>query len=509
MRYLVFLLMVTIISCSNPDITEVYKVADYGAVPNDGKIDSEAFNRAIAQCNLNGGGTVMVPPGNFIVGTIYMKSDVELHISHGAVVNGSTSLEDYDRSQSRGGMIFGRNLKNIALSGSGILNGNCMAFHDPGKMHIAGDLERNYTRQGENYLKEGDFFEDGPIAKGERPGMMVVFLDCSNVSVKDLNFRDSPTWTIRIGDCDNVRIEGVSIMNNLLIPNSDGIHFTNSRNITVSNCDIRAGDDALIFTGFSDEINVDGELEGEPVEEEFGNFAEVTENVTVSNCLLQSRSSGIRIGYGQHGIRNLSFSNIIIYGSNRGIGIFNRDTSTIENLFFSDIIIQTRLHSGHWWGNGEPIHISAISRHENQEAGRISNIRFTNVNADSETGMVIWGFEKDQIRNVEFQNISFILHSSPLSNEYGGNFDLRPVADHSFAIFRHDIPGLYAQNTRGLHFENFKLSWEGEFESFYTHGLETRNVTDLYIDKISRFPASPGAPVQRDMNMINTRLLQP
>lgn len=508
MKYLLFVVSVFALSCSNQETKTLVKVTDFGAIPNDGKVDTEAFNEAISECHQNGGGRVTVPPGNYIVGTIYMKSDVELYVSHGAVVNGSTRLDDYDRSQSRGGMIYGRNLKNIALSGSGILNGNSMAFHDPAKMHIAEDLERKFTRQGEDYLREGDFFQDGPIAKGERPGMMVVFLDCSNVSIKDLNFRDSPTWTIRIGDCDNVRVEGVSINNNLLIPNSDGVHFTNSRNITVSNCDIRAGDDALIFTGFSDEINVDGEIEGESVEEEYGNFTDITENVTVSNCLLQSRSSGIRIGYGQHGIRNLSFSNIIIYGSNRGIGIFNRDTSDIENILFSDIIIQTRLHSGHWWGNGEPVHISAISRHEGQEAGTISDIRFTHIKADSETGILIWGYRENQVRNIEFQNMDFTLHSSPLSSAYGGNFDLRPVADHTYAIFSHDIPGIYARNTEGLHFENFKLSWEGEFESFYTYGLETQNVKNLYMDRISRFPSSPGAKVSRDKNMVNTTLFQ-
>ena len=81
----------------------------------------------------------------------------------------------------------------------------------------------------------------------------------------------------------------------------------------------------------------------------------------MTNCTLVSRSSGIRIGgFDQNPMRNLVFSNITITNSNRGIGLFARDAGAIENVLFENIVIQTRLHSGDWWGNGEPIHLSAV-----------------------------------------------------------------------------------------------------------------------------------------------------
>ena len=149
-----------------------------------------------------------------------------------------------------------------------------------------------------------------------------------------------------------------------MIPNSDGIHCTASRNIRIVNCNIRAGDDAIIITGFARIENTPGFNSNEQDKYTHGNKTIYAENIQVSNCHLQSRSSGIRIGYGQHPIRRCIFTNIVIHDSNRGIGVFARDASTIEELVFSNIIIETRLHNGQWWGNGEPIHLSAISRFE-------------------------------------------------------------------------------------------------------------------------------------------------
>ena len=121
------------------------------------------------------------------------------------------------------------------------------------------------------------------------------------------------------------------------IPNSDGIDLYDSKVIRISDCAIHAGDDAIAIVSSS--------------------------NITVTNCILHSRSSGIRVGYNvfnNHNSGNLSFSNITIYDSNRGIGIYQRQKGNMENMIFSNIVINTRLHSGQWWGHGEPIHISSV-----------------------------------------------------------------------------------------------------------------------------------------------------
>jgi len=498
---LVVLTALLLAGCSNHENGR-YIITDFGAVAGENSLNTIAINKAINTCNESGGGTVVIPPGTFYSGTIVLKSNVELFLEHGAVLMGSGNLADYDTINAVGGLVYANNTRNIAISGTGSINGNGTHFHIPGKMHIAGDLQRKYIRQGERYLREGATFTDGPIAYENRPGMMIVIMNSENVKISNINLIDSPEWTFRIGDCDNVIFKGISILNNLLIPNNDGIHCTNSRNVVISDCDIRAGDDAIIVTGFSSEINVHGEAEEKTMAQRYGNKTGFAENITVTNCDLQSRSSGIRVGYGEHPIRNLIFSNLVIYGSNRGIGVFARDTASIENVLFSNIIIRNRLHSGHWWGNGEPIHVSSITKNEGKQAGQVRNIRFSNIIANSETGILLWGEQPNSLQNIEFDRVQLHIRNSPLAKDYGGNFDLRPTADLRYAIFKHDIPGFFVRNADNLKIKDFSLSWDSNVADYHSWGFEAENVKNLYIDPLSHFPAAPGSG-KKDISLTN------
>src|SRR4030042_3901445 len=213
-----------------------------------------------------------------------------------------------------------------------------------------------------------------------------------------------------------------------MVPDSDGIHSTTSRNVRISNCDIRAGDDAIIVTGFDIDEEVPEYSMKEQTRHTYGNKSIYAENFTVTNCQLQSRSSGIRIGYGQHPIRRCIFSNIQIYGSNRGIGIFAHDISDIEELVFSDIIIETRLHNGQWWGNGEPVHISAVCRFDGYSAGKVKNVQFNNIVATGEHGLIFYGLEDSKLENIKLNNVHLSIKKGAETLTYGGNFYLRPAA---------------------------------------------------------------------------------
>jgi polygalacturonase len=479
-----------------------YLITDFGAKPGENNINTEAITKAVNACAENGGGTVVIPAGTFYSGTIILKSNVELLLDHGSVLAGSGNMADYDTINAVGGLIYANNARNISITGTGTIFGNGTHFHIAGKMHIAGDLQRKYIRQGESYLREGATFADGPIDYEHRPGMMIVFVNSENVHISDITIKDSPNWTFRIADCDNVNVRNITILNNLLIPNNDGIHCTDSRNIVISDCDIRAGDDAIIVSGFAPEINVHGEAGERKVSQEYGNKTGYAENVTVTNCVLQSRSSGIRVGPGTHSIRNLVFSNIVIYDSNRGIGVFERDTASIRNVLFSGIIIRNRLHSGHWWGNGEPIHVSSIARSKDITSGQIRNIRFSNVIANSETGVLLWGGYQSALKDIIFDRVQLHIRNSPLAATYGGNFDLRPSPDLKYAIFKHDIPGFFARNVDNLKIEEFNLTWDSDVADYHSYGFEGENIIGLDIDSQSSFPAAPGSG-KKDISLIN------
>jgi polygalacturonase len=471
----------------------IYNIVDFGAIKNEKS--TAAIQTAIETCARNGGGTIYVPPGEFITGTIRLRDNINLFLEAGAILTGSLDTMDYRLDGTIRGMIIADEVRDISITGLGELNGNGTAFMNLQKNHFGTDFDRKYTRQGENYMPASILSPDGPVAYPFRPGMMVVILKCENVLIENVTFRDSPEWTIRLGDCDNAKVQGISIQNNLLVPNSDGIHCTTSRNVRISNCDIRAGDDAIIITGFGDEISVHGknfEPDFDYVNRKIGNKTGFAENITVTNCLLQSRSSGIRVGYGDNSMRNCVFENLVIYGSNRGIGIFCRDRGNIENIQFSNIFIETRLHTGHWWGNGEPIHVSAIPQKSDVPVGKIRNIRFFNITAKSENGILIYGVQESKIENLTLENIRLNIQSSPLNATYGGNFDLRPTNSKSTSIFKHDIPGLYSQFVKDLKIKDFEIKFASEFPDFFSNAIECQNFENLIIDE---FCSSSSLPV--------------
>ena len=479
--------------------SSVYNIEEFGAVPDNGIVCTKAVQSAIDQCSQKGGGTVLFPAGEFVSGTLFLKDNVNLHLSSGAVLMGSPNLQDYRKKDVVFGLIRAWGQRNISITGPGEINGNGTIFFDPQKPHVGGDFDRKYTRQGEMYMTFKDGIGDGPIAYESRPGMLVVLLRCENVHITDVTFRDSPSWTFRIGDCDGVNVRGINIYNNLLVPNSDGIHCTTSRNVRISDCDVRCGDDAVIVTGFGEEITVGGDDSRSNKEYErrkVGNKTGYAENVVVTNCLLQSRSSGIRVGYGDNSIRNCIFSNIVIYESNRGLGVFVRDSGSIENILFTDITIQTRLFTGHWWGNGEPIHVSAIARHKDVPVGSIKNVRFKNIIAQSEAGILVYGEKEDIIQNVKFDDVQLDIDNGAHSATYGGNFDLRPVANLKDAIFQHDIPGLFAAHVNGLDIWNFNLKWKNS-NPFFSHGIALENVKNGHITAFNGTPALKSKHVEK------------
>ena len=491
-KILFLILAVPLMSCQVS--RHEYLITDYGARDDGQTVCTPSIQQAIDACHRAGGGRVTVPAGEFITGTIILKSHVELHLQQGARLTGSLDTADYRVDGQRRGMLFAYREKNITLSGEGEIYGRGSSFHRTGRAHLGQDFDRSVTRQGADYLPADPVPADGPIAYDFRPGMLVVILQCEQVAIKDLTFRDSPEWTFRIADCDDVAVTGISIHNNLMIPNSDGIHCTTSRNVRISGCDIRAGDDAIIVTGFGTQVGVSGDISEklDYTTREYGNKTGYAENVTVTSCILQSRSAGIRVGYGVNPIRNCVFSNLVIYDSNRGLGVFSRDDGSIRDILFSDIIIKNRLHSGHWWGNGEPIHVSAIRQDPDIPAGPVKNIRFRNIIAESESGIVLYGTEESPLKNVRLEDVSIHVGTGPYTSSYGGNFDLRPVYTTRLGIFRHDIPALYSQFTENLTIQDMNVTWEQDLPPWMTHAIFCTGFSGLVIDGFYGVPARTG-----------------
>lgn len=477
-------------------------VTDLGAVGDGETLNTIAIQKAIDEQHAKGGGTVIVPPGIFLTGTIVLKSNIALHLESGAVLRGSTSLDDYQRydNGTQMGVIFAMDARNIVVSGPGTIDGNGRAFVYPERKKDLPVEMKQFTRQGTAYLDTLKGVQDGPVVPFEhqRPYQMLLFSGIENLQLRDLTIKDSPFWAVHVADSDGILITGIRVRNSLLMPNADGLNFTSSSNIVITGCDIISGDDALAFSGYS----VHHELPG------YRDIRRTSENVVVSNCILQSRSSGIRIGgIDQNDLRNYRFNNISIHGSNRGIGIFAHQDGSVEDIHFSNISIQTRLHTGDWWGNAEPVHISVIEGApvENR-LGTVRNVSFTNITAKGENGLILYGDINGSIDDIRFSNVQLHLSNGRLQDEYGGNFDLRPAVEAGKNIFSHDIPAIYLRNASNISLNDFRVIWGPDMHPNFRHGLWAEFVEKLEIRNARIPPPRAGEEAFRLIQAVDVRM---
>jgi len=445
----------------------IINIQDHGAVSDGNTLNTSMFRKAVDACVKQNGGTVLVPAGIYRTGPIRLQSNVTLRLEAGAVIRGSEVVADYRVGGRRTRpLVWAENAKNVTICGRGRIDGSGVTFmrlNEP--RTVARDFERRFTRQGEDFMSPKFGTKDGPVTYRSRPNRLIAFYNCEDLMIRDVVVTDAPCWTINFADCENVDVLGVKVLNSLVVPNSDGIHCETCRNVHIADCELVCGDDAICIT------SVNSRKPG------------ICENVTVSNCTLSSRSAGVRIGYGMNTIRNCVFENLVIRDTNRGLGLFVRQEGSIENVLFSNIIIQTRLHTGHWWGKGEPIHISVLPAGKSNGAlGRIRNVTFTNILAESESGIVFWAHKPDRIENVTLNQIRLHIRKSLLSASYGGNIDLRPAFDHKWAIFRHDLAGVFSRGANGVTLNHVDIEWDAKVPEHYTYALWCEITNRVVID---------------------------
>jgi hypothetical protein len=459
-----------------PSAGGIRDVTSYGAKPDGRTLNTKAINQAISVCSMAGGGTVVFPAGKYVSGGINLLNNVTLQLEAGAVIVASTNLADYapeiqpeTGAPSRAGVLTARNASNIAITGRGIIEGNGMLFVDPVKIKVREELDydKKYTRQGEDFMNPKFGTGDGPQEPLDRPNHMVRFFDCTNILLSGVTLQNSPLWTVHFVRCGRVNVTGVSINSfggGRRVPNDDGIDLSDTRYVHISDCNIQNGDDSIVVLG--------------------------GEKITVANCILSSRSAGVRVGFAGADIRDCVFANLVIFDSNRGLAVNVRGSNSIENVLFSDIVIQTRLVTGHWWGKGEPIQVSAVPWNPKiNQIGHIKNVRFRNITAESPSGIIVYGCEQSIIKDLLFQDVRVKINNDPLIESYGGNFDLRGCLDVPHAVFAHDIPAFYGRYVEGVKIDGFEVEWADGLPAFFSHGIQFDDFHNIDIDGFSGGPA--------------------
>lgn len=290
-----------------------YPVTRFGAVGDGMMLNTEAIQQAIDACAADGGGRVVIPPGRYLSGTLVLRDHVELHLSAGAVLLGSTDIGDYPEIVTpyrfygdewvRQSLIFGYGLTHIAITGKGVIDGQGGAFRVDTK-------------------KRPDRYMNRPY--------LVRFTECSYVTLKDVMMRNSAMWMQHYLACDHVRITGITVFNHCN-QNNDMIDIDGCSNVIISDCRGDTDDDALTLKSTS---------------------LRPCENITITNCILSSHCNAIKFGTeSTGGFRNITISNCIIkpsadrqviYGFPDGISGISLETvdgGILEGVVISDVLI--------------------------------------------------------------------------------------------------------------------------------------------------------------------------
>lgn len=476
--------------------SENYNILDFGANADGKTLTTAAIQKAIDACAQKGGGRVVVPKGEYLTGTLNLASNVDFHLETGAVLKATTDLSQYQiHNEQPAGVFYTEKANNVSITGNGTIFGQGMEMMYVDSPKVIGGKE--YTRQKDNFRKLESGNGDGPFYPKDRYHQMIIFSECTQLTLKEFTVIDAPYWTFLIVHCDDVLVDGVRIDNNLMIPNSDGLDVISCSNVIIANCNFSCGDDAIVLAGYAHHFGDPG----------FKGILKRSENINVNNCILRSRSSAIRIGgWDQNHMANYNFSNIVIFDSNRGINLSVGDSGSVQNVNFNNIRIETRLHTGDWWGQGDPIKITAIRGvPASKTIGIIKNINFTNVSCRSENCINMIASDETRLQNIFFNNLQMEFVKSEKEETIGGNLDLRPNTVKGKELFARNIPAILVENADNVMFSQVSVIWDKHIDKkHYTNAFEAVNVNGLRLTGI-KATVSPSNPGMSDVLLNNCR----
>lgn len=377
-------------------------------------------------CAAAGGGCVTVPRGEYITGTLYLRDNVELHIPAGSTLYASEDPADYPHPVSERwnvssaprhdgrSLIYADGVRNAAVTGEGCIDcqGTSCCKEDPSPMRV------NALRRTERCIM---------------PRVMLLAC-CEHITLRDFTIKDAPAgWSVWMTGCSDCTVQGVRLLADRELPNADGLHINCCQDIRVSDCRFETGDDALVIRAFS-----------EPHHKVLP-----CERITVTNCVLMSNSSAVRIGWcGDGDIQDCVLSNLVIHDSVNGLvcqlPFFKTraaDQGTaltkIRRISFQNIVMDRVFF--------EPIHLSVADGVQ----AELSSLHFDSIHALSRRVPRFSGSSEHPIRDVSL---------------CGCIFDVVPTLDTPFRIpdaywDEHSFDGLPAvRHVEHLRLDHFELN---------------------------------------------------
>lgn len=309
--------------------SRVFDIRAYGAQEGGLVKNTEAFRSAVRAATSEGGGTVLVPEGRWLTGPIHLESNVNLHVSAGAVVLFSQTFSDYLppvftrweglELYNYSPLIYAKDCENVAVTGTGKLDGQGSAWW-PWKQTQKESAKRLYELASAQVPPEQRVFG---VEGGLRPSFIQT-VSCKNVLVEGVTITNGPMWTIHPVYSENVIVRRVQVVTEG--PNNDGCNPDSSRNVLVEHSFFSTGDDCVVIKSG---LNEDGWRVGRP-----------SENIVVRNLKGERGHGGVVIGSEMSGgVRNVHVENCEFKGTDRGLRIksMRGRGGVVENVYYQNV----------------------------------------------------------------------------------------------------------------------------------------------------------------------------
>lgn len=339
--------------------SKTYSLKDFGGVADGKTLNTGAFAKAIEQCSKGGGGHVVVPAGKWLTGPIELKSNVDLHVEEGAVVQFSSDHAQFplrDNGKNKYDVtppIWGTKLENVSITGKGIFDGAGETWRPLKKVKVT---EEHWNRvvksggvlsadgkiwwpsreamNGEAYLKglskketvsEQDYL---PARDYLRP-KMVVISNSKNVLLDGPTFRNSPNFIINPQRITNLIIRNVNVHNDGWAQNGDGIDISACNGVVIYRTVVNAGDDGICMKSSGSTPGNDG-----------------LQNVLIAECKVYEGHGAFVIGSNTDGgMKNIYVTNCQFEGTDIGIRVKSNTGrgGLVRDIFIDNILMKNIL----------------------------------------------------------------------------------------------------------------------------------------------------------------------
>ena len=355
----------------------MFNIMDYDAVAGGVAISTAPIQKAIDACSSSGGGTVIIPAGLWLTGPIQMKSNVNLHLNRGALLEFSRDHNDYPivKVPRQGWIvespILGVGLENIAISGSGLIDGGGITWRPVKKDKASSTLWKQLLKSGGVISQDGSmWWPTQEAADGERylgnlratkkkselssedllPArdfmrpILVLLIGCDHVLLNGPTFENSPNHILYPSWCEDVVVRNVKILDEYWGQNTDAIDVSSSKNVLIYKCTMSVGDDGIC-------------MKSSPSEKSNG---PTLQNVVIEDCVVYHAHGGFVIGSNVDGgmenicVRNCNFVGTDIglrFKSARGKGGLVKNVY-INKVYMKDIVHEAVLFDASYDGNG-------------------------------------------------------------------------------------------------------------------------------------------------------------